>query len=94
MRFHSCAVALALALSGAGAAYADNMPPAMGKPPAMQLPSTANPDQKVRKKERRKGWKPAYDCHRDVRTHRLYGEKVRHRHVGDNCEVREVRRVN
>ena len=31
------------------------------------------------------------DCHRDVRTHRIGGERVRHRHVGDNCEVRIVR---
>ena len=31
------------------------------------------------------------DCHRDVRTHRINGVLVRHRHVGDNCEVRVVR---
>jgi hypothetical protein len=31
------------------------------------------------------------DCHRDVRTHRINGEMVRHRHVGDNCEIRIVR---
>ena len=32
------------------------------------------------------------DCHRDVRTHRINGEFVRHRHVGENCDVRVVRR--
>jgi len=32
-----------------------------------------------------------YDCHRDVRTHRIGGVRVRHRHVGDNCAIREVR---
>jgi hypothetical protein len=37
--------------------------------------------------------KPA-DCHRDVRTHRIGGVKVTHRHVGDNCQVRPVQKVN
>lgn len=32
------------------------------------------------------------DCHRDVRTHRINGERVRHRHVGENCDVRIVRK--
>lgn len=31
------------------------------------------------------------DCHRDVRTHRIGGRLVTHRHVGKNCVVREVR---
>lgn len=34
------------------------------------------------------------DCHRDVRTHRIYGARIKHRHVGPNCEVREVRTSN
>ena len=34
------------------------------------------------------------DCHRDVRTHRIDGVMLRHRHVGDDCRVREVRQVN
>lgn len=34
------------------------------------------------------------DCHRDVRTHRVDGIVLRHRHVGDDCRVREVRRAN
>lgn len=33
------------------------------------------------------------DCHRDVRTHRIFGVMIRHRHVGKNCSVREVRRL-
>lgn len=32
-----------------------------------------------------------FDCHRDVRTHRIGGIKLKHRHVGDNCAIREVR---
>ena len=31
------------------------------------------------------------DCHRDVRTHRVNGVMLRHRHVGPNCQIREVR---
>lgn len=34
------------------------------------------------------------DCHRDVRTHRIRGVMVKHRHVGDDCRIREVRTVN
>lgn len=34
------------------------------------------------------------DCHRDVRTHRIGGVLVRHRHVGPNCEIRVVRKGN
>ncbi|MEJ6783897.1 hypothetical protein [Aminobacter sp. Piv2-1] len=33
------------------------------------------------------------DCHRDVRIHRIEGLMLRHRHVGDDCRVREVRRA-
>jgi hypothetical protein len=33
------------------------------------------------------------DCHRDVRTHRINGQRVTHRHVGDNCAVRVVRQA-
>ena len=32
------------------------------------------------------------DCHRDVRTHRINGQRVTHRHVGDDCQVRVVNR--
>lgn len=32
------------------------------------------------------------DCHRDVRTHRINGEMVTHRHVGPDCAIRVVRR--
>ena len=30
------------------------------------------------------------DCHRDVRTHRINGRMVTHRHVGDDCRIRVV----
>ena len=38
-------------------------------------------------------WKDV-DCHRDVRVHRIHGVVIRHRHVGKNCAVREVRMLN
>ncbi len=41
--------------------------------------------------ERRLQRPRTWDCHRDVRTHRIDGVMVRHRHVGENCEVRVVR---
>lgn len=34
------------------------------------------------------------DCHRDVRTHRIGGVLVRHRHVGPDCQIRIVRKAN
>lgn len=34
------------------------------------------------------------DCHRDVRTHRIGGVLVRHRHVGSDCQIRIVRKAN
>ncbi len=40
------------------------------------------------------GVPPSRDCHRDVRTHRINGVLVRHRHVGPNCRVRVAGRVN
>lgn len=35
-----------------------------------------------------------FDCHRDVRKHRINGVYLWHRHVGSNCEIRVVNRVN
>ncbi|MBA3447433.1 MAG: hypothetical protein H0T56_07460 [Pseudaminobacter sp.] len=34
------------------------------------------------------------DCHRSVRTHRVDGLRLRHRHVRDDCRIREVRQGN
>jgi hypothetical protein len=34
------------------------------------------------------------DCHRNIRTHRIGGALIRHRHVGDDCAVREVRKAD
>lgn len=34
------------------------------------------------------------DCHRDVLEHRINGVKIRHRHVGGNCQVRIVRQAS
>lgn len=55
------------------------------------VPSAANPD---RKPDRRYVRVKAADCHRDVRTHRIGGVMVTHRHVGDDCQIRQVRKVN
>lgn len=55
------------------------------------IPSTTSPDQKIDKRYVRV--RPL-DCHRDVRTHRIGGVMVTHRHVGDNCQIRQVRKVN
>lgn len=43
------------------------------------------------KGERETRRRPSADCHRDVRTHRVDGVMLRHRHVGDDCRIREVR---
>lgn len=63
---------------GATAASATGLPPASAK------------TEKAYKEERRR---PA-DCHRDVRTHRIGGVMITHRHVGDRCQVRQVRKLN
>lgn len=61
---------------------------------AGNLPSTAQPDRNAEKRQAwRQGWQSA-DCHRDVRTHRIDGVKLTHRHVGETCQVRVVRKVN
>lgn len=48
-------------------------------------------EQRVRRLERLRN--VIADCHRDVRTHRINGAPVTHRHVGDNCSVRIVRQA-
>jgi len=65
----------------AGSAVASGLPPASAKPP----PQTYE-ERNVRKRP--------FDCHRDIRTHRINGAMVTHRHVGDRCQVRLVRKVN
>lgn len=65
----------------AGSAVASGLPPASSKPP----PQTY---------EERNARKRPYDCHRDVRTHRINGVMVTHRHVGDRCQVRVVQKMN
>ncbi len=65
----------------AGPAVASGLPPASSKPP----PQTYE-ERDVRKRPR--------DCHRDVRTHRINGVMVTHRHVGDRCQVRVVQKMN
>jgi hypothetical protein len=65
----------------AGSAVASGLPTASSKPP----PQTY---------EERNIQKRPYDCHRDVRTHRINGVMVTHRHVGDRCKVRVVQKMN
>jgi len=94
MRIGPLFLAAGLVMSGVTVAGADTTLP------TMQLPSTATPGQpldyqkKHQKKRQDDYWNAQADCHRDVRTHRINGVKIRHRHVGDNCQVREVRQVN
>lgn len=70
---------LAALIGAAGAAGADTTAPQ----------SSSNPQQKF---EKRHGRIKPVDCHRDVRTHRIGGVMVTHRHVGDNCQIRVVRK--
>lgn len=65
----------------AGSAVASGLPPASSKPP----PQTYE-ERNIRKRP--------FDCHRDIRTHRIGGVMVTHRHVGDRCQIRVVRKVN
>ena len=79
MRPQSIVLALALSLAPAVAAGANS-----GAPSA---PSGKTYEERyVRKKP--------FDCHRDVRTHRIGGAMVTHRHVGDRCQIRQVRQAN
>ena len=78
---HPLALALTFSLSAAAAAAAASSQPSI----------SSEPDKNY--EERFVSNKPA-DCHRDVRTHRIGGVKVTHRHVGDNCQVRPVQKVN
>lgn len=82
LRINCLILAAALGISAAGAASAAS---------TGNVPSSSNPDQKFDQRNVR--IRPV-DCHRDVRTHRIGGVKVRHRHVGDNCQIRQVRKVN
>ncbi len=52
-------------------------------------PAPANGTDAVSKAGHRR---PA-DCHRSVRTHWINGVLLRHRHVGKDCAVREVKRL-
>lgn len=63
----------------ASSAVASGLPPASSKPPQTY--------------EERNIRKRPYDCHRDIRTHRINGVMVTHRHVGDRCQVRVVQKM-
>lgn len=81
---------LAIAANGCHAAVRDNYVPEIGQraPHYHRQRDCRSILVEDRPNERRK---PA-DCHRDVREHRIGGVMLRHRHVGDDCQVREVRR--
>ena len=85
MRAQSLVLAIALSLAASAASAGNGLPPASSKPdPAAEF------ERKERRNERRKPW----DCHRDVRRHRIDGVMVLHRHIGDRCQVRVVRKMN
>jgi hypothetical protein len=77
----STLLAAALPALITGSAVASGLPPASSNPP----PQT-HEERNLRKRP--------YDCHRDIRTHRIGGVMLTHRHVGDRCQVRVVRKVN
>ncbi len=72
---------------GTGAVQTAQADPIRGTPRGGAIFEAERPGQPAREAGRRDR-----DCHRDVRTHRIGSERVRHRHAGENCEVREVRR--
>ena len=91
MRIRHLFLGAALCLSSVAVASADNMPPTMKLPSASSAGQPLEYRKKHEKKRHDYGWNAQFDCHRDIRTHWINGVKVRHRHVGDDCRVREVR---
>lgn len=87
MKFLPVSVALAFSAAAGIVTMGAALPP----PVAPHAPEAVNPVHDVTQQKKRR--KPA-DCHRDVRTHRIDGVMIRHRHVGDDCAVREVRKVD
>lgn len=81
MRPRFLAFALVFSLASVATAAADNSQPAVSNKAGKN-----GEERDVRRK-------PA-DCHRDVRTHRIGGVKITHRHVGDRCQIRPVQKVN
>lgn len=59
---------------------------ALSTAPQQPPQAAAQPDRVAQKRY--------YDCHRDVRTHRIGGVLVTHRHVGEDCQVRVVKKMN
>ena len=78
MKLPSITIALVLSAAAGAAVTAAAMPPA-------EMPKEGTAVQAASRKP--------VDCHRDVRTHRIGGVMIRHRHVGDNCAVREVKQM-
>jgi hypothetical protein len=78
---HFRSIALAFLLS----AFAGVVVAATAMPPSAMLDKS---------KSLEAGYRKPVDCHRSVRTHRIFGRMVRHRHVGDDCAVREVKKLN
>lgn len=82
------AEALAIPASGCHADIRDHRVPEFGRS-ARHFHRGAN-CRAVLVDQRRDGQRRA-DCHRDARTHRIGGVMLRHRHVGEDCRVRELR---
>ena len=77
---HFRSIALAFLLS----AFAGVVVAATAMPPSAMLD---------RSRSLEAGYRKPADCHRSVSTHRIFGDMVRHRHVGDDCDVREVKKL-
>ncbi len=78
MHFRSIALALVLSACAGAVVAATTMPPMASFDTAAALKA---------------GYRKPADCHRSVRTHRIFGVMIRHRHVGDDCRVREVKQL-
>lgn len=100
----SILVALLSSLLAAFIVVVNAMPPlafGMDKSPQGSVVAQAEGGSSVRRGDREQEFRQGverdhlrgtfFDCHRDIRTHRINGVQVRHRHVGDDCEVRIVR---
>lgn len=88
MKIKTACLALALAASSAPA-----MAGALHEEPARAGNSCTDGSgcQPIQVQSQSRQPRKLVDCHRDVRTHRINGVMLRHRHVGPNCEIREVR---
>lgn len=83
---------LALAISGSAApAFAEPAQATTARPAPEQCSVGQDGCKPIKVQTQSNRPRGLVDCHRDVRTHRVNGVMLRHRHVGPNCQIREVR---